>query len=342
MTAAILYGRKDVRVERVPVPQIGPGEVLVRVRTALTCGTDLKVWLRGYHARMIVPPSVFGHEFSGTVEAVGAGVSAFQPGMRVVAANSAPCGECFYCRRGAETVCEDLLFLNGAYAEYVRVPARIVERNLLEIPPRLSFAEAALVEPLACVVRGFEETQVQAGDTVAVLGAGPIGLMFLQLAKWHGARVIVAGRRQTRLDAAARLGADHVVDASAGDLVSQVKALTEGGRGVDRVIECAGHPDAWEMAVSMARKGGLVQLFGGCPADTKVHLDTHLLHYCEISIRSCFHHTPRHVREALDLLARGAVDVQALVRGEEPLSRLPAVLERMASRDGLLKTAIVP
>lgn len=342
MTAAVLHGREDVRVERVPVPRLGEGELLVRVRTALTCGTDLKVWRRGYHARMIVPPSVFGHEFAGTVAAVGPGVTAFQPGMRVVAANSAPCGECFYCRRGAETVCEDLLFLNGAYAEYVRVPARIVAKNVLEIPSHLSFHEAALVEPLACVVRGFDETDIHPGDTVAVLGAGPIGLMFIQLARWHGARVIVAGRRANRLEAAARLGADYVVDASQDDPVAAVRALTEGGRGADRVIECVGQPEAWEMAVAMARKAGIVQLFGGCPANTKAKLDTHLLHYCEISLRSSFHHTPRHVRQALDLISQGAIAVEALVRGEEPLERLPAVLERMASRDGLMKTVIVP
>ncbi|MDH7568969.1 MAG: zinc-binding dehydrogenase [Armatimonadota bacterium] len=342
MNAAVLYGRKDVRIERVPIPDVGPGDVLVRIGAALTCGTDLKVWRRGYHARMIVPPSVFGHEFAGTVVAAGEKVRDFVAGMRVVAANSAPCGECFYCRRGAETVCEDLLFLNGAYAEYILVPERIVKKNLLQIPPRMPFHHAAFAEPLACIVRGLEETGLNPGETVAVVGAGPIGLCFIRLAKWHGAHVIAVGRRQNRLEAAARMGADAVVDAAQGDPVQKVLALTEGGRGADRVIECVGQPVAWEQAVAMVRKAGVVQLFGGCPAESQVRLDTNRLHYGEITLKSSFHHTPRHIRAALDLIAAGAIDPEALLVGREPLERLPAVLEVMASRDGLLKTVIVP
>ena len=342
MTAAVLYGREDVRVEQVPQPKVGPGEVLVRIGAALTCGTDLKVWRRGYHARMIRPPAIFGHEFAGEIAEVGAGVTGFTPGMRVVAANSAPCGECFYCRRGAETVCEDLLFLNGAYAEFITVPERIVRKNLLTIPDHLSFAHAALVEPLACVVRGVEETGVVGGETVVVMGAGPIGQMFIALAKWAGARVIAVGRRANRLALAARMGADHVIDAAAGDFMATVRDLTEGRRGADRVIECVGQPEAWEQSIAMARKAGVVQLFGGCPADSVARMDTNLLHYCEISIKSSFHHTPRHIRSALELISVGALDPTLLIRGKEPLERLPAVFEIMASRDGLLKTVIEP
>ncbi|MBI3945236.1 MAG: alcohol dehydrogenase catalytic domain-containing protein [Armatimonadetes bacterium] len=343
MTAAVLYGREDVRIERVPVPAVGPGQVLVRIGAALTCGTDLKVWRRGYHARMIVPPAVFGHEFAGTVAAVGPGVEGFRPGMRVVAANSAPCGECFYCRRGAETICEDLLFLNGAYAEYIVVPERIVRKNLLEVPPHLPLHHAAFVEPLACVVRGLDETGISPGDTVAIVGAGPVGLMFILLTRWLGARVIAVGRRLNRLQAAARMGADHVVDdATPEDTVATVRALTEGGRGADRVIECVGLPEVWEQALALVRKGGTVQLFGGCPADTFVRLSTHLIHYGEITIKSAFHHTPGHIRRALELIAGGVINPDALIVGREPLACLPAVLERMASRNGLLKTVIVP
>src|SRR6202142_1898192 len=157
MMAAVLYGRDSLRVEPVAVPPIGPGDLLVRVRVALTCGTDVKVFRRGYHARMIVPPAVFGHELAGDVVAAGANVRKFQVGQRVVAANSAPCEECFFCRRGLQNLCEDLLFNNGAYAEYIRIPARIVERNTYIIPGDVSYQDAALVEPLACVVRGLEE-----------------------------------------------------------------------------------------------------------------------------------------------------------------------------------------
>lgn len=149
MLAAVLYGKEEVRVERVAVPTLDPGDVLVRVRTALTCGTDVKVFKRGYHARMIVPPALYGHEFAGDIVAVGDHVDNFRVGQRVVAANSAPCLDCFYCRRGAENLCEDLLFNNGAYAEYIRVPARIVQRNLYQIPAHISYQDAALIEPLA-------------------------------------------------------------------------------------------------------------------------------------------------------------------------------------------------
>ena len=159
MTAAVLYGKEDVKIEQVPIPTLDEGEVLVKVQVALTCGTDLKVYQRGYHARMIVPPALFGHELAGVIEEVGPNVKGFRKGMRVVALNSAPCGTCFYCSKHQENLCEDLLFNNGAYAEYIRIPRRIVETNMLAIPKHVSFEEAAMVEPLACVLRGLHETK---------------------------------------------------------------------------------------------------------------------------------------------------------------------------------------
>src|SRR6202163_4740132 len=170
MTAAVLYGKQDLKIEQVPIPRVGDGEVLVKVQVALTCGTDVKVFQRGYHARMIVPPAVFGHELAGDVVAVGQDVTRFALGQRVVAANSAPCEACYFCKRGQQNLCEDLLFNNGAYAEYIRIPARIVERNTYEIPKHVSYQDAALVEPLACVLRGLEETGIRPGDSVAITG----------------------------------------------------------------------------------------------------------------------------------------------------------------------------
>src|ERR1051326_1984392 len=183
MTAGGLYGREQLRVEPVAIPAIQDGDLLVRVKVALTCGTDVKVFRRGYHARMIVPPAVFGHELAGDVVAVGSAVRNFTTGERVVAANSAPCTDCFFCKRGLENLCEDLLFNNGAYAEYIRIPARIVERNTYRIPDSVGYQDAALVEPLACVVRGFDDSAPRPGDSVAIIGLGPIGLMFVKLAK---------------------------------------------------------------------------------------------------------------------------------------------------------------
>src|SRR5437879_5321192 len=186
MTAAVLYGKERLRIEQVEVPGIGKGDVLVRVRAALTCGTDVKVFKRGYHARMIQPPAIFGHELSGEIDSVGEGITDWRPGMRVVAANSAPCGGCFYCKRAQEELCDDLLFMNGAYAEYITIPQRIVRTNLLEIPDHLSYEAAALVEPLACAVHGFQDTDIQAGGTVAVIGPGPIGEFFITLCTLAG------------------------------------------------------------------------------------------------------------------------------------------------------------
>src|SRR3981081_1279882 len=196
MTAAVLYGKEDVKIERVPIPRVGDGEVLVKVQVALTCGTDLKVYQRGYHARMIVPPALFGHELAGVIEEVGAGVNGFKKGMRVVALNSAPCQMCFYCSKHQENLCEDLLFNNGAYAEYIRVPKRIVEANMLVIPQNVSFEDAAMTEPLACVLRGLHEPGVEIGDTVVIIGGGPIGLMFVQVARAPGYNPVPGGHSE--------------------------------------------------------------------------------------------------------------------------------------------------
>jgi L-iditol 2-dehydrogenase len=342
MLAAILYGKEHLQLERVPVPAIGPGDILVRVRAALTCGTDVKVFRRGYHARMIVPPAAFGHEFAGDVIAVGDSVTRFRPGQRVVAANSAPCLQCFYCKRGKVNLCEDLLFNNGAYAEFIRVPARIVERNTYELAPHLEYQAGALAEPLACVVKGLEDTGLEAGDTVVVLGVGPIGSMFVRLAKLRGAQVIAVGRRRSKLEHTLKLGADRVVATEETmDPVAAVRELT-GGRGADIVVEAVGRPETWNWSVEMLRRGGTVNFFGGPPTGTHVHIDTNLLHYSEITCKASFHHTPRAFREALDIIESGGVTAQAFVQAEEPLASLSKVLFRLMEGSGPLKTAIIP
>jgi len=344
MQAAVLYGKEDVRLEAVPVPAIGPGELLVRVRAALTCGTDVKVFHRGYHAKMIRPPALFGHEMAGDVVAVGEGVTNFRAGQRIVAANSAPCDRCFFCLRNQQNLCEDLLFNNGAYAEFIRLPARIVQKNTYLIPDHLAYKDAALVEPLACVLRGLDESQLRPGDTLAVMGLGPIGLMFVRLAKraW-GARVIVIARRIEQIDRAMLLGADEgILMGNYAALVSAVKARTN-GRGADVVVEAIGNPASWELATQLVRKGGAINFFGGCPSGTKVGLDTALLHYSEITCKASFHHTPSHIRRSVALIAEGKVTAAHLVNHEEPLSHLPRVLYDLAHhRNGQIKTAIIP
>jgi L-iditol 2-dehydrogenase len=340
--AAVLYGKEHLRVEPVAVPKISKGDLLVRVKAALTCGTDVKVFLRGYHARMIVPPAVFGHELAGDVVEVGEGVTKFQPGDRVVAANSAPCHACYYCRRDAENLCENLLFNNGAYAEYIRIPARIAAKNTYVIPPHVSYQDAALSEPLACVLRGVEETGIRPEDTVAVIGLGPIGLMFVRLARLRGARVIALGRRQPQLERAARMGAEEVVAVTEGvDPVRVVREFTS-NRGADAAIEAVGTPATWETAVQMVRKGGTVNFFGGCPSDSRITLDTSLLHYSEITCKASFHHTPAHIRRALETISAGHVTARDFVKSQEPLANLLDVMRYLTSHNGHLKTAIIP
>ncbi|MEO7143684.1 MAG: zinc-binding dehydrogenase [Bryobacteraceae bacterium] len=342
MMAAVLYGREDLQVEEVAVPRIDRGDVLVRVRTALTCGTDVKVYRRGYHARMIQPPALFGHELAGDIVAVGEDVRGFHVGQRVVAANSAPCGHCYFCRKHLENLCDDLLFNNGAYAEYIRIPSRIVQKNLYVIPAHVSYQDAALIEPLACVLRGLEETSLQPGDTVSVIGLGPIGLMFVRLAKVYGARVIAIGRRQLQLERAAHMGADELL--TNGDGVNPIAAIREftGGRGVDIAIEAVGKPEAWEMAVRMLRRGGTVNFFGGCPSDSRIELDTALLHYSEITCKASFHHTPGHIQRALEVVTRGDITSGDFVNRVEPLANLQEVMRHLMSHNGHLKTAIIP
>ncbi len=343
MTAAVLYGKEDVKIEKVPIPRVGEGEVLIKVQVALTCGTDLKVYQRGYHARMIVPPALFGHELAGVIEEVGPKVRSFKKGTRVVALNSAPCQMCFYCSKHQENLCEDLLFNNGAYAEYIKIPRRIVETNLLAIPNHVSLEEAAMVEPLACVLRGLHETNVEIGDTVVVIGGGPVGLMFVQVARLAGCNVISVVKRDEQVAAAKKMGSNDVVQITeVEDPVAAVRSLTPEGRGADVVIEAVGRPQAWEWSIDMVRKGGTVNFFGGCASGTKVQLDTNRLHYSEINLKATFHHTPEAVRKAFALIAEKKIRGGDYITAEAPLSRLQHVLRHMLNRNGDIKTAIIP
>jgi L-iditol 2-dehydrogenase len=343
MQAAVLHGREDIRIEQVPVPQAGPGELIVSVGAALTCGTDLKVFRRGYHARMIVPPALFGHELAGTVVEVGEGAEGFAVGDRVVALNSAPCGHCYFCARGQENLCDDLLFNNGAYAEFIRIPARIVAKNTLHVPDHVPLEHAALTEPLACAVHGFEDSHPHTGDTVAVIGGGPLGLMILHVAALFGCQVIAIVRHDGQVEAARQLGAAHVVQSdSIRKAIRETRALTEKNRGVDISIEAVGTPESWEEAVELVRKGGTVNFFGGCAVGTHVSLDTNRIHYSDITLHATFHHTPAICRRALDLIASGRFQAGAFITGHAHLYELNRVFEKLMKRGSEIKTAIVP
>ena len=344
MKAAVLYGKEDVRVEEIAPLRLKPGEVRVQIRAALTCGTDLKVFKRGYHAKMIVPPAVFGHELAGVIAEARTAKEAASPewriGDRVVVANSAPCGQCFYCRNSQENLCDDLVFLNGAYAESIVVPARIVQKNLLRLKTKTDFRDAALVEPLACVVQGIEDTQLKAGQNVLVFGAGPIGLMFVVLAKHLGCQVTVAGRRQRRLTAAQRLGARQVIKIGPEAAPAQTIRQATNATPFDAVIEAVGKPEVWEAAIQCVRKGGTVNLFGGCPSGSMVALDTGRLHYSSLKLIASFHHTPRTIRKALELIESGVIRAADFVDGHHHLSELPELFQAMAAGNHAVKTFV--
>ena len=344
MLATMFYGPMDIRLEQRPVPEPATGEVIVQVAAATTCGTDVKTYRRGHPLLFPRTPAGFGHEVAGVIAAVGTGVHHFHEGDAVVVANSAPCRSCFYCRRGRESLCENLLFLNGAYAEYLAVPERIVHYNLYRIPAGTSFVAAALTEPLACALHGIDASEISAGDTIVILGAGPLGLLLIALAKLHGARVLVTGRGEERLTLARHFGADIVIDVAALSFQQQLETIrnkTDGQRGADIVIEAIGTPETWELALGMVRPGGLVNYFGGCPSGTQVSLETRPVHYGELTIKGVFHHTPTYFAQALDLIVSGQIDVEALITAHVPLASTIEVFHRLLQKQGV-KYALIP
>ncbi|XGV95734.1 MAG: zinc-binding dehydrogenase [Leptolyngbya sp. BL-A-14] len=356
MLAALLYGQEDLRLETVEDPTPGIGEVVLRVGVATTCGTDLKVWRRGGHARMLKPPTLFGHEAAGEIVAIGQGVTGWKVGDRVVANNSAPCMSCFFCQKQEYSLCQNLLFNNGTFAEYLKIPAPIVQHNLLPIPDGLPYALASMTEPLACVLHGAARSNVKPGDRVVLLGDGAIGLMFVAAlasgrGEWHNqpltmdghrfADVILFGGNEQRLQLGKTLGATKTFNyRHVENVPALVKELTDGW-GADVVIEATGVPSVWETAIACARPGATVNLFGGCPRDTSITVSTELLHYSELTLKGVFHNTPTHVRAALNLLTSRTLPLELLVSEQQPLTKLGPVFEAMKQRQ-VVKVAITP
>ena len=342
MKVALLYGIKNLKIEETDIPEVGPGEVLVKIKAATTCGTDLKIFQRGYVSGIIELPTVFGHEWAGEVVEVGSGVSWPEIGMRIRAGNSAPCLRCVMCRKGNYNLCEDMLWLWGAYAEYIKVPKRTIMVNAQEIPPHVSFEEAALTEPLACVLHGISKAGVNVGDNVVILGAGPIGFLHMLCARKLGAgKIIMVDKVDERLDYASKLGADVTINAGKCDVVSKVKELTN-GYGADLVIEAIGLPATWEQALKMVRRGGTVLEFGGCPPGTEIKVSTELLHYGEVRVLGTFHATPADFKKALDLIASGTINVKPLITRKMRLEEISKAFELLMTSKKDLKIAIIP
>jgi L-iditol 2-dehydrogenase len=341
MRGAVLTGPERIEIREVPVARPGPGELLLKIRAATTCGTDVKVFRRGGHPRMLTTPTLFGHEMAGTVAEVGKDVDRFSPGDDVVVANSASCGVCVPCRSGHENLCEDLHYLNGAFAEYILVPRRFVVRNTHRIPRGLAFDEAALAEPLACVLHGIEGCDLDrlarfSAVEIIVYGAGPIGLLFTAALTRHGHRVILADPNPSRLEVGKKLGAaDIVCIERGGGQFARVVERTQGTNGAQVAIDCTGVPEVWEDAIASVKPGGLVNLFGGCTPGTLVRLDTYRLHYNELTVKGVYHHRPANVSDAIATLAAPDFQARVLLSAECGIEGVEDALRRMMRREAL-------
>ena len=341
MRAQVFHGPGDLRFEEIPVPELEPGGLVARVDAALTCGTDVKTLKRGHPVMIPRVPTVFGHELAGVVTAVGRQVRTVKEGDRIVAANSAPCGACRFCRGARANLCEDLLFVNGAYGEHIALPPRLVERNVVPIGPGLPASIAAFAEPLACALLAVERGRVEAGMTVAVLGHGPLGCLLAMAARRRGADVIIVGKAGWRLEQVRAMGLGRCVDGPAmGDPASHLRGLT-GGRGPDVTIDATGRPEVWEQAIDAVGRGGAVVLFGGCAPGTSVRVDTRRTHYEELTLVGSFHHTPAMIRQAVELLETKAIEPGGLLSRRVGLGEVRQALASM-ERGETMKVLVDP
>lgn len=332
-------GRLELREFTPPAP--GSGELLLKIECALSCGTDLKTWRRGHPLWKL--PAPFGHEFAGVVAAVGAGVARFKPGDALMAAPTAPCENCFYCARGQENLCAQAMdrMVMGAYADYLLLPAHIVARNAFHKPADLPFEEAALLEPLSCVVHAQAMARPARGETVLIIGAGAFGILHAMALKAAGVReVAVAGRGARRLQWAGEMGADHVIDVAREDVAGAIAALN-GGYGPDLAIECTGQVGGWDDAFRHVRRGGRVVFFGGCAAGTTLNVDTRRMHYDNLTLLAPFHFRPRDVRGAFAMLGAGRLGAGRLINARWRLDQLSEVFA-MLEQGAALKCAVIP
>jgi L-iditol 2-dehydrogenase len=341
MRAMVFHGPGDLRDERMPVPEPAAGEVVLKIDAALTCGTDVKTLRRGHPVMIPRLPTVFGHEFAGRIAAIGAGVHGVREGDHAVAANSAPCRVCPLCLAGRPNLCEDLLFVNGAYGEFIALPPRLVAGNLVRLDPATPAARAAFAEPLACALAGIERARVEGGQTVVVFGHGPLGCLLAMVAAARKARVILVGKQGWRLDQVRRLGIAEVLDATASvDIVADLKAATA-GRGAEVTIDATGRPEVWRQAMDAVARGGSVVFFGGCAPGTTVSVDTRRAHYEELALLGAFHHTPELIRRAVDLLEANTIEPEALITQRMGLGGVREALGLMATGQAL-KVLIEP
>ncbi len=327
MNQLYLRNPEDLTLRDAPMPEAGAGELVVKVRGALTCGTDVKTYRRG-HPKFPMP-TPFGHEFSGDIAQVGEGLQDWSVGEPVMLAPTAPCGSCSDCARGLHNLCPFCMegLILGAFSEYVKVPAHIVKTNLFRKPPELDYFEAAIMEPLACVVYGQQQLTLKAGDSVVIVGTGPIGLLHQMLANRSGGRVFMLGRSELRLNLAQEIGAEAVIEVERGEsILPIVKRLTE-GRGADCVIECTGQPQVWRESIEATAVGGTTLLFGGCKSGSKVGVPHSLISNRNLTVKGVFHFTPEAVAESRRLLIEGELPVRKMIPEIRPMTDYQAIFQ---------------
>lgn len=343
MKQGILSAPGKIELRDIPVPEPSDGEIVVKIDTALTCGTDLKAFVRGH--TLIPMPGPFGHEYAGVVAKTGKDAGDYKEGDPVMGVHSAPCMRCRYCKKGLYNLCDIIMEKKalGAFAEYLLLPSGVVTHNLFRKPEDLSFVQAALLEPLSCVVHPYNKGNIKDTETALVTGSGPIGLMHLAYLKKKGAKVIVSDISGERLSIAREMGADYIAGTGAGpdSAIEQEVSDATDGLGVDLAVECTGQKSVWEKTVNYIRKGGTVILFGGCPAGTGVCYDSRRLHYDELTLIGSFHYTPRDVQTAFRMLAEKKIDLSRLISGEFPLQDLEKAFMLLREGKGI-KYALRP
>jgi L-iditol 2-dehydrogenase len=344
MKCAILKEIEKLEIEEKEIPEPKENEILIKVKSCAICGTDIKVFHHGH--KHIVFPRITGHEVSGVVFKVGKNVKEYKEGDRVAVAPAIPCGKCYYCRKGQQTMCDSLEAIgyhyDGGFAEYMLVPEDAVLNGCVnKIPDNLSFELASIAEPLACVINGQILSKIETGDTVLILGAGPIGILHSLLAKINGAgKVILADISEERIKEAEFTGV-YLVDMSKKDIYEEVKNITDGHM-ADRVIVAVGSKDAQELSLKLVAKRGSINFFGGLPKESPyIQFDSNLLHYGEFFVIGTHGSTPLHNKIAIELLSSGRINAEKLITHKLPLEKIKDGFEIVENKKGL-KVLIIP